>query len=369
MPKKKVTNIVESEVEKESEANQTETSQTLPQEVIDTDLETLMAEIGPQTKKVSLYRQDDKSATKWHYLTKQDVSEFTMETVKQEFGGGNYKARFIDERGVYITQFLFSIDPRFKPQLISSTSFSVPPGVSITGDPSGLGEIRETLKQITLILAQLSQKKEVDPLSGMEKLVAIITPLIQREPSHTPEASAGVEKYIDMFTKGMEMGQAMNGDSYLPVVEKMGMPLLNMLGELVKNGKGVQAKVAQAVPTNVQVPKEKPQTVPATPGTPNTLERYLQFYIPQLIALAKQDKDPALYADLMLDQIPEQFLSTLHQLLLQPTLIEQLVGVHPEIKNYEQWFKDFIQFATEGLTPEAAQEAGENTTPEEHEEE
>lgn len=364
---KKVTRITEEVENKEPEANQNETLQA-PVEVIDTDLETLLAEIGPQTKKVSLFRQDDKSPTKWHYLVKQDVSEFTMETVKEEFGGGNFKARFIDERGVYITQFLFSIDPRFKPQLISTTSYSVPPGVSVSGDSSGLGEIRETLKQITLILAQLSQRKEVDPLAGMEKLVSIISPLLQREPSHSPEASAGVEKYIDMFTKGMEMGQMMNGDSYLPVVEKMGMPILNMLGELVKNGKTVQGKIAQAVPSSVPVPKE-PSKVPSPQVTnqPTTLDGYLQYYIPQLIQLAKADKDPALYADFVLDQIPENFLDQLYQVLQQPNLIEQLVAVQPEIKNHEQWFKDFIQHGIEALTPEVA-EAGENASPEEHEE-
>jgi len=364
MAGKKKTVITETEVEKEPEAEQPETSQT-PQEVIDTDLETLMAEIGPQTKKVSLYRQDDKSATKWHYLTKQDVSEFTMETVKQEFGGGNYKARFIDERGVYITQFLFSIDPRFRPQLVLPSASALLP-TPYSPSTEGMGEIREILKLNTQILAKLMERKESDPLDQMGKLVGVIAPLIQRESAPT-STGMGFDKAFEIFKQGMDMGQMINGDSYLPVVEKMGMPILNMLGELVKNGKTVQGKIAQSVPSTVPVSQSNPTPKPQLTQQPTTLEGYLQYYIPQLIQLAKADKDPSLYADFVLDQIPENFLDQLYQLLQQPNLIEQLVAVQPEIKNYEQWFKDFIQHGVEALTPEVS-EAGENSSPEEHEE-
>jgi len=329
----------------------------------DPDLDTLLAEIGPQTKKVSLYRQDDKSPTKWHYLTKTDVSLFTMEAVKEEFGGGNYKARFIDERGVYITQFLFSIDPRFRPTLSSSPSLSSIP----SGQTEGLGELKEILRQQTALIAELTKRKDVDPLAGMEKLVAIISPLIKREDASIPASSSfGFKEAFDIFKQGMDMGQMVNGDSYLPVVEKMGMPLLNMLGELVKNGKGVQEKINKAIPTKAPVSQETPS--PAPQGQPTTLEGYLQFYIPQLIQLAKADKDPSLYADFVLDQIPENFLDQLYQLLQQPNLIEQLVTLQPEIKNHEQWFKDFIQRGVEALSPESDNEAASPASSEEEHE-
>jgi len=149
-------------------------------------------------------------------------------------------------------------------------------------------------------------------------------------PSSTPPWS----EMFSIFKQGMEMGATASGGEglgYLPVIEKLGGPLVEMLGKMT------------ATKTNPTVAKaqngvrDMPKPIPTNP------EQYLTAYLPQLIGLAVKKKGPGFYADFVLDQVPESAHDFLMETASRPDVIAYLSSLHSGVKEHEAWFLEFVK--------------------------
>lgn len=85
------------------------------------DPEDVIMELGRRVQVVVLWRQRDDNQERWIYLERMPPEEFSMETVKNRWGGGAYRIRLFgawdrsrrQER--YITQVAFWIHRGFPP--------------------------------------------------------------------------------------------------------------------------------------------------------------------------------------------------------------------------------------------------------------
>lgn len=311
----------------------------------DEDVSRVVSEIGSNGKYIALNRMNG-TTKKWEYVTKYNLAELEeselQERIKDEHGGGTYRARIYGELG-FLKQVTFSIDQRFKPVSL------LPPSAPIVSGPGGpasdgLGEIKGLLEKMIMLQMQALQAPKHDPFEVFVKAAEIFRPMNPAPVSASPQSFS---EMFSVFKHGMEVGQAASGNGdglgYLPVIEKLGGPLLEAINTMRSTPK------ADPKPSVVErVNKGGTTLVSPTPTTP---EQVLQKYLPQFIALAKADKDPALYAELALDQIPESSYDYLYGVVTRPDMTQYLSGLHPGVKECEAWFLAFGAAIRESLSP------------------
>src|SRR5258705_5746863 len=82
------------------------------------DIEGVISQIDDDEATVTVKRRDPDDPTGWSYLTAMPARAFSLEKIKLEYGGGEYKALTVDKRKRLIKGVprLFRIDKAFKPR-------------------------------------------------------------------------------------------------------------------------------------------------------------------------------------------------------------------------------------------------------------
>lgn len=303
----------------------------------DTDLERVLSEVGTSARYIALSRFDSQ-AKKWAYVEKISIEDFDLESVKTEYGGGNYRGRVYGESG-YIRHISFVIDSRFMPRPV------LPPTVALSNSnppAEGLGEIKELLK--TLVAMQLQPRE-----NPMDMAIRLAEVLRGSASVAAPVAPLGFSEMFSIFKEGMSIGQSASGGeaSYLPVIEKVGLPLVEAIKSFSKN------------PPSQPIVHKANGGPPLNAPTPQTPEQYLQSSLPKIVALAAAKKDPHLYADVVLDQLPESAYEYLFSTAQRSDVIAFLSSLHPGVKEHEAWFLEFTEAIKEALSPEPEEESDE----------
>jgi hypothetical protein len=318
----------------------------------DPNIDQFMAELGDSAKAVALTIQDEKDKTRWSYLARIPLDDFSLEVVKEQYGGGRYRGRILDEDNHYMKHghFSFAIDGRFKrpvPDLPETSPPVVPfPAPASATESTALGEMKEVVRQQGEAMIRLMEKisTQPDPLTMVLKVAEVMKPAAQSSPSMDLAGMFGL--FSTIFTKGMELAQNSSGEGgYIPVLKELGGPLLGMLTERLQKGETALEKAR--VSGLVAVPPPKP-----------TLDGFVKIYMPQLLTLARMGKDPELYADVMLDQIPEIWLEELVGRVNQPDFVDKLKALYPDVGPFEGWFKKLAEYIRVEFAPDAGAEPG-----------
>ncbi len=310
----------------------------------DKDVETILSQVGDNAKVVIIHRQNERLPGKYDYLVRTEAGEFSLEYIKQEYGGGNYRGKIYGKDGLYIKHFSFSIDSRFKPP-VKETKV-----ISLTPEPnSELSEIKALIQgqnEIMRLMIEQNKPSQSDPLQMMVQMATIFTGL------NKPKQDVGFEQMFSVLKEGIKMGQVSEGgDSYLPVLEGLGKPLIELLSKQNEQAENVLSKVNGNIPLTPN---------PATKTNPikekinermqvNNINDYIKVYIPQFLNLSSKGKDPILYAALMLDQLPDKFVDDLAEFVHGENTFEKLLILNPDVKNHESWFQSFILQLKENL--------------------
>jgi hypothetical protein len=301
------------------------------------DIDSILAEVGDTGSYIAIKRRNPTTKEE-DYVGRYELPvDGLLERVKEEHGGGKYSGRICGKGGVYRKYITFSIDSRFRPTVVTPPTLlgatSAPPS------DSGLGEVKELLKQ--LIALQMAPKH--DPLEVGLRIAEAMRNGSSVSPVPVSSAPSITEAFA-ILKQGIEMGQTMSGGEglgYLPVVEKLGGPLVEALKALANRPNAMIQKVENG---------GKPLMAPK----PQTPEQYIQAYLPQIISLALSKKDPTLYAEVILDQVPESALDFLLDTVSRSDVIPYLTTLHPGVKEHEAWFLEFVKALKENLTPEDA---------------
>jgi hypothetical protein len=319
----------------------------------DADVVRILTELGASGKYISLKRQN-LSSKEFDYVGKYDLAEFHdmslfLERVKEDHGGGKYQGRIYGEKDgetKYLKYVTFSIDPRFRPAVVP------PPMIPGAGTPpSELSEIKNALAVLAQAITSMMQKPQHDPLDiGLRIAEAMRGGQKEALPV---SSSPSITEAFTILKQGIDMGKELSGGGgdlgYLPVIEKLGAPLIEAFGKMASRPNPVVEKV------NGGKPLPRP--------TPSTPEQYLQAYLPQILGLAAEKKNPALYAELVLDRAPETQYDFLYGVATRPDVIAYLSSLHPGVKEHEAWFLEFVSAIKEELEPEPTTEQPEISVP------
>jgi len=144
-------------------------------------------------------------------------------------------------------------------------------------------------------------------------------------------------------------GSTNANDIWLKVLDKI--PLLL---DVVGNGKAAQSlqqlPPPAATPGGAETPAGQQIHTPEGENM-NVLEaaqlKQMQMGLAFLCAQANAGHDPVLYADVVMDQVPE---AALEQLLALPDTVAHLQQLHPDVANHREWFVTLFKEIREAFT-------------------
>jgi hypothetical protein len=126
-------------------------------------------------------------------------------------------------------------------------------------------------------------------------------------------------------------------------------------------GKPLAEAAIMAKASGMQMP-DNPAALPAPPqqihaAQPNPIQHpqedemtlMLRYYAAQLADQAANDRDPYVYANLLVDNAPEE---KLQEFMNTPNLKEYIFSLNQELTKYPDWVDEFIKTVRELLTAE-----------------
>lgn len=309
--------------------------------------------------------------TKKGYVGELTPAEFTYETVRKRWGAGRYRIRCMGPRGMVPGGGTIDI----------AEQAEAAPGTQPAGDLlSVLRAEREAERD-----RERAEKNEREErfLKWGAILVPVLTPAISglfgaKKEGITELVTAlasmkqlqgGDESKVDQFIKMFELAQSVGGKgggetNWLDIVKEGisgARPLIENLATRAlsspspdgapRGGFGLSPALTSplttppALPSSSATPTPDPSTSGSNQDNPMlALLPWLKNQLEFLIVQAARDRDPALYAELMVDNLPDAVKpENLVQLVSQDNWWTVLQNFNPQVKPYQGWFTGFRQ--------------------------
>lgn len=339
--RKKVTETVEESIVEQETAPEPE----LGREPLDVD--TVLEELGEQAGRVYLYRFNV-DAKSWDSVDVIPADSFSLKMVIDTYGGGRYRVKVREgTSGPWRSQTTFTIagEPKLKPVK------PVAPG------EGGLPEGQMWPALLTAVLEAIRRPVDAGPVQGRDSLDAALkmVELMQAQTRPLLEALAGGagrggDDAWSAFDRGLELGENMGkaiaggegeGSAMIPLVRE----LVTYFQQARAEGKSVEEATKQA--------RTQIQSQPAV----TTWAGLLRGRMALLIRWAREDRDPEIYADVLLDEIGDAGQRFLAGRLSTPEsagqFVAELFQAFPEADDHRGWITSLISAIADRLFSEA----------------
>lgn len=340
----------------------------------DMSAENLLVELGgvsDEDAKVTVYRvnaKDGRRNDSW--VMECHPSEFSIARLAQEFGGGQYRIAGIKfdasrNQKVRFCNRIVTIEGvrETTPYISAARAVAQQPTASIDGNVlSAIQQGFERLAQSQLQMMQAMQQPKIDPAQMRRELLQDMAMMREIMVGNNGNNTGAVE----MLLKGIELardlspaaGEAGTADILLEALKTFGKPIAQTV-----LAQAAQSQQIAPLISNNPVSSENQQILPQVemnrteaPVIDTTIKEaeMLKYYISQLLVLAKDTRDPSLYAELIVDQLPDE---QLNAIVSRADFIPWLISVNPEISGYVPWFEELRASIMEILTqaPESDQ--------------
>lgn len=310
------------------------------------DVESLLQELGGEVSTVQLWRRD--TSGKLAYLEQWPVDQFSLDHVRDLYGGGRYQARFKDHDHQYVRAKDFRIDGPAKY-----------PGRD--DDSKDRGDSRESLTMLQVmmqeVLQELRRPRSAGEAEGSDalNLAVKMSEMVESKVANVVEAlranqrdPLGFADMMELVDRGIDLGRRLEGGSETDVIRALGGELISFLRDR-KAGPMAGAPAggggqAAAAPANV----------------PPWVQLFRQ-YIPMLTARARAGKSPETIAALIVEDLPDPAADFLErQLARGPAFREEFYQHFPAAANTMWWFDSLMN----ALEVELSGEAGNGSEPE-----
>lgn len=327
-----------------------------------------IGELGESQGVCRIYRQR-RGALRPVYVTDIPAHEFTLPYLQQHCGGGLYIVKVLDGNRRHFKQATVEVEG---PEVTPGPGPAPSPSMAVTAAPSPLEMmLGELTKSSQAIAAALLQR----PAPPDE---ATIRSRLLEEMKAMREAMGGASaldptKIVDVLKTGIDLakdsaggGEAAGG--YGPIIMRAVEILGPQVAELLTAAAGRAAQAPARLPIAPPERGAPPEAreVSPTPAPPASSEvdpvklqehierKLMQTWVPKLVQMAADERDPVLYADLIIDQVPRATVDR----LLEGDLIERLAEFDGRVRIHAQWFRDLGQAVREGLSTDVPQPGG-----------
>lgn len=307
------------------------------QKTVDEELDTVLGEIGADRNDVKLkmgvYRVIPNSGDlEWcFYFTAAELP--ILDRLRDEYGGGSFQIRVYKDGKIFTRKTLNVAKPTDRPVTHHKQNSDIEAVLKYVS--SGMAQLGEAIKSIQVPQIQ-PQQNQMEMMTGMMGL------MLQMKQLTDSEKPKGME-FKDMMEL-VKMGTEMGGSGPDPLVKAM-----EAFGPVVTKAMEIESKKPV-----LQNPSTRPlQKAPQGPTNPKEVDmldikkRMIAAKIGELVSYAEAGKNPELYAEVVMDQVPEDILIGL---VCADDAKEQLSVLHPGVTKNWEWFNQMREFIKTELT-------------------
>jgi len=320
-------------------------------------LQSLMGELaGSSSAKITVYRCTRNQPQA--YVFQCSPEGFSLDDLRDKYNGGEFRL-YISRNGALWKNIKVCVEPGQVAGVAEPAPAAAAELAAVLRD--GLARQAEAVRE----LVQRASSAPPSPFAGLD-IPAVITAISAaltalRPPPAPAPLPVDSDRGIDMLLKGIELarelspsGGAAGEQSMLGVLSDLvKSPLLaQAVGAMAAQGAQAQGPARRQAPAHQQVPalQAPAQAIPkpapvldqgqARNGENDVLPRILKQYLPMLVARAAEGSDPGLYADLVLDNVPDTMLRDV--LALRPSPLDALIAAHSPVQRHWAWFRALL---------------------------
>lgn len=336
----------------------------------------IQEELGQEEGRVVLRRRNDKG--QMANVGTMAAVDFSIDRVIADYGGGRYEAVFFKgKERLGSTAFLVDetiprrlprvlVDGGPKEEKTNGASAGAPAGHHLSLEEARIVGLERILDRQADLLNQLvvnmvtrphgnGGQQQPMPQAGLDvkDVMALAVQIVEAINARMPQVQdkPSIAEMKDLFTAGIEAARAAEGgDSYWPVLDKFAGPVARVLDAALQRERSGAVAVPGGVLPSRAVPPVNPPTAasPATPpangapasALPPTAPSWVfhvQPYLSQILAWARAGKDPALYAEVILDNLNEAALVELRAAVQDPGFVDKALAVLPMFQPHSAW--------------------------------
>lgn len=321
---------------------------TIPADV--DELQSVMADLaGSSSSKITVYRVVKNQPLAYVFACTPDA--FSLDDLRDRYNGGEFRLFIAKDGALWKNRRVF-VEP--KQSALAGESAPTASAELAASMREGFARQAELLQTVARAAAQPSTPS----FGGFDlpaTISAIAAAIAALRPPPTPPAPPAVHadpnQSIDMLLKGIELARELKADAGGSDEPS----LMTIMRELIRSPVLAQA-VAAATPAAVPVrrPPTQPALVPPqsfaretpAPAPPEPVNM-LTPYLDMLVRKAASGGDPALYADLVLDNVEEE---AIHALLNRsPSALDALIADYAPVAQHREWFQSLIDIIVNAL--------------------
>lgn len=327
--------------------------------------------------KYTVSRVSTEPGKKAGYCKTYTLGDLSPDNIREEFGGGKYRIRVTDAGGKYVTMTTLDIVDLPKSPT-AQVAPAAPPGTDLAGIASILAAVKPAagdggISQIlvAMIASQGEMMKAIanrqpDKGPSITEILAIINASNKKDDGGS----------LDTLLKGIELGKSLAGgggeDDGMLGIARQGLELIT---PLVKEQATQHRPIAPVRPQPARIAPIPNATAPApvaqipnasapAPVAPlnapeganvRVLQQldWMRKQLNVLVHHASRQKDPELYAEVLLDNLPP-FLTPaeIMEHVGSPDAVAKLAQLDGRVAQYAEWFEEFRAAIVEFLQPE-----------------
>lgn len=299
-------------------------------ELLETDDEALMNVLtdlsgDEEGGKVNVYRQKGDNSKKLTYLFSCAPEEFTLETLRDEYGAGDFRVQ-VRKGGLLLANKLISVEAPKNSDQNTNKNFNPNDMLSIV--QHSIAQNNEKIFEMMLKLAdRQSGVAAIDPMQMQSSMIQNM--VMMKELIGGKQSSESPEKMLELFFKGMEFAKGTISETGEPSGMGLVMEAIKTFGKPIAEMTTAMSKQQGMIPQALPVPMSNPIPTPVTPK-----KSAFETYIPYLFDKATNGKNPETYAEMLVDEIQH---ADLIPIIQQPDFIEHCS------KSINQPFNDEIK--------------------------
>jgi hypothetical protein len=330
----------------------------------DMAMEKAVLDFADGERMIKLYRYPGDLGGRPRFLGGLSQQDFNEVFIQERFGGGKYFGRWRKKNGQY-TRFSFDIDG--EPKVFTRAQERAAQEED-EGEPYpylNRGQQEQGGEKISMVdVLRMMAETRKEAREEMRQIVELMQPRANA-PDSTDKVFSLVEKIVPLISQGGDGG---NSNPWLFAITQLKEPLSKFLDTVHT---AITKGPAQTAPGNPMRPNTGQPSVTAQPQGPppepqpkveiieptegEMIADSFKEYLPMFIKAASQGKDPALYCDLVLDQVPVFGYDRLRKWLLTAGCLDDLAKLAPIISadpNQRVWWEALRKLLFDAINEE-----------------
>lgn len=330
----------------------------------------IIAELGGAIDaKVNVYRAE-KGSRQMAYVGSYDACDFSLDAIKQEYGGGTYRIHARKDGQLVTNRLITVAEPKNPAPVIAHAAPALDQSQLLQTMQQGFAALGASL--LEGISRLIPPPQPLAPVKTTQEMLQEM--MLMKQLLAPSENAAPAVNQFDVFKQGMEFaanitpreGDVGTNELMLETIKTLGP----VFGQALQKGPAMsepQAPIPMLAAPQVNpiaYPNPQPHAQPdplPQPGEPDVSIQEKMFFN-LLISAAKSDADPSTYAALALDMVGDENAIKLVNL---PDWFERLIERDGRAIAYRPWFEEMRTniFLLTGDTPPDIPESNPTNSP------